>query len=437
MSIYSAMRAGVTGLNANASAMAVISDNIANLNTVGYKRGQTDFNAMVNAQNASTTYNAGGVIASTRRFVDLQGSLNQTSSATDLAISGDGFFIVTDDPTASQGSGGGLFTRAGSFSLDSKGLLKNAQGHFLMGAPITNGNVPSVTPSSLASLQAIDLSNVGSQAQASTKTSINANVDSRVSIYVGPPAYAAGAMAGYPAAANSIAPQVERSVEVYDSLGTARTLTLGFLKTGVNQWAVEAYMRPATDVGGTGLVASGAVQFSSSGVPTSVSPALSNLTINYAATTGAAAQPIALDLTTALTQFAIPSALNSATSDGSPPGNLTGVTVSKEGVLTAQFSNGRSQALYLIPVATFLNPNGLQPEGDGAYRVTLDSGLFTINQPSSGGAGIIQSNALEASNVDLGSEFTDLITTQRAYSAASKIITTADEMLQELLQIKR
>jgi flagellar hook protein FlgE len=244
-------------------------------------------------------------------------------------------------------------------------------------------------------------------------------------------------MAGYPAAANSIAPQVERSVEVYDSLGTARTLTLGFLKTGVNQWAVEAYMRPATDVGGTGLVASGAVQFSSSGVPTSVSPALSNLTINYAATTGAAAQPIALDLTTALTQFAIPSALNSATSDGSPPGTLTGVTVSKEGVLTAQFSNGRSQALYLIPVATFLNPNGLQPEGDGAYRVTLDSGLFTINQPSSGGAGIIQSNALEASNVDLGSEFTDLITTQRAYSAASKIITTADEMLQELLQIKR
>src|SRR3989304_9526240 len=113
MSIYSAMRAGVTGLNANASAMAVISDNIANLNTVGYKRGQSDFTAMVNAQNADTTYNAGGVIASTRRLVSLQGSINQTASPTDLAISGDGFFIVTEDSSATQGAGGGLFTRAG------------------------------------------------------------------------------------------------------------------------------------------------------------------------------------------------------------------------------------------------------------------------------------------------------------------------------------
>lgn len=437
MSIYSAMRAGVTGLNANASAMAVISDNIANLNTVGYKRGQTDFTAMINAQHAETTYNAGGVIASTRRLVDLQGSLNQTNSSTDLAISGDGFFIVTDDPAAAQGSSGGLFTRAGSFSLDANGLLKNAQGHYLMGAPITNGSLPSVTPSSLASLQPIDLSNVGSQAQASTQTAINANLDSRTAVYGGSPAYAAGAMAGYPSAVNSIAPQVERSVEIFDSLGTARTLTMGFLKTGVNQWDVEVYMRPAADVGGTGLVASGTVTFSSSGVPTTVPAGLQNFTINYAAATGAAAQPMSLDLTSGLTQFAIPSALNSATSDGSPPGNLVGVSVSKDGVLTAQFSNGRSQALYLIPVATFLNPNGLQPEGDGAWRVTLDSGLFTINQPSSGGAGIIQANALEASNVDLGTEFTDLITTQRAYSAASRIITTADQMLEELLQIKR
>jgi flagellar hook protein FlgE len=437
MSIYSAMRAGVTGLNANASAMAVISDNIANLNTVGYKRAHTDFTTVFNAQHADTSYNAGGVIAATQRLVDLQGSLNQTSSSTDLAISGNGFFIVTDDPEAAQGSSGGLFTRAGSFSLDANGLLKNAQGHYLMGAPITDDALPSVTPSSLASLQAIDLSNVGSQAQASTKSSINANVDSRTTIYSGTPAYAAGAMADYPGGTGSIAPQVERSIEIFDSLGTARTLTMGFLKTGVNKWAVEVYMRPAADVGGNGLVASGEVTFSTSGVATSVPASLSNFTINYATATGAAAQPIALDLTSGLTQFAIPSALNAATSDGSPPGNLVGVTVSKDGVLTAQFSNGRSQALYLIPVATFLNPNGLQPEGDGAWRVTLDSGLFTINQPNSGGAGIIQSNALESSNVDLGTEFTDLITTQRAYSAASRIITTADQMLEELLQIKR
>lgn len=437
MSIYSAMRAGVTGLNANASAMAVISDNIANLNTVGYKRGQSDFTAMVNAQNADTTYNAGGVIASTRRNISLQGSINQTASSTDLAISGDGFFIVTEDVNATTGAGGGLFTRAGSFTLDSDGRLRNAQGYYLMGAPIANGSLPNVTPSSLASLAPIDLSNVGSLAQQSTETAINANLDSRQTVYAGPPAYAAGAMAGYPAAANSIAPHVERSIEIYDSLGTARTMTLGFLKTGVNQWAVEVYMRPAADVGGTGLVASGTVAFSTSGVPTSVPAGLQNFTITYAGATGAAAQPMELDLASALTQFAIPSALNSATANGSPPGDLVGVSVSDDGVLTAQYSNGRSEALYLIPIATFLNPNGLQPDRGGAFRVTLDSGLFTINQPGSGGSGAIQSNGLEASNVDLGTEFTDLITTQRAYSAASRIITTADQMLEELLQIKR
>jgi flagellar hook protein FlgE len=438
MSIYSAMRAGVTGLNANSSAMAVISDNIANLNTVGYKRGQTDFSAVLNAQNASTSYNAGGVLASSRRFIDLQGALQQADSATDLAINGNGFFIVTEDPSGTSGAGGGLFTRAGSFSLDAKGLLRNAQGYYLMGAPMTTGTSASISPSSLASLQVINLSNVGSTAEASTKAAVNANLDSREDIYAGTPAYAAGAMAAYPAGTGAIAPQVERSIEIYDSLGTARTLTMGFLKTGTNTWATEIYMRPAADVTGTnGLVASGSIAFSSSGVPTTVSPALQGFSITYATTVGAAAQPMTLDLTTGLSQYATPSALNSATADGSPPGDLSGVTISDAGVLTAQYSNGRSEALYLIPVATFLNPNGLEAERGGAYRVTLDSGQFTINSAGSGGAGPIQSNALEASNVDLGSEFTSMITTQRAYSACSKIITTADDMLDELIRIKR
>lgn len=437
MSIYSAMRAGVTGLNANSSAMAVISDNIANLNTVGYKRGQTDFSAILNAQNAETSYNAGGVIASTRRLIDLQGSMEQSNSATDLAINGSGFFIVTDDASGTGGAGGGLFTRAGSFSLDASGLLKNAQGYYLMGAPITTAG-SSVSPSSLASLQPINLANVGSTAEASTTASINANLDSRESIYSGVPAYAAGAMAAYPGGAGSIAPQIERSIEVYDSLGTARTLTMGFLKTGTNTWATEIYMRPASDVtGANGLIASGNISFSTSGVPTAVSAALQTLNITYAASTGAANQTIALDLSSNLTQYASASSLNSATADGSPPGDLIGVTVSEGGVLTAQYSNGRSEPLYLIPVATFLNPAGLRPERGGAYRVTLDSGQFTLNAPGSGGSGPIQSNALEASNVDLGTEFTSMITTQRAYSACSKIITTADDMLDELIRIKR
>ncbi len=436
MSIYSALRAGVTGLNANSSAIAVISDNIANLNTVAYKRGQSDFADLVNVSANTSSYSAGGVLASTRRYVDLQGSIDRTTSATDLAIAGDGFFIVTDQPDSGEGAGGGLFTRAGSFSLDADGRLVNAQGYFLLGAPLSNDDT-NVTPSSLASLQAIDLSNVGAVAEASTQASVNANLDSREEIYSGATAYAAGAMAGYPSAANSIAPQVERSIEIYDSLGTARTLTLGFLKTGTNTWAAEIYMRPASDVGGDGLVASGTINFSTSGVVTGVSAGLENFTITYDAAVGAADQTIALDLSTALTQYATPSALNSATVNGAPPGDLEGVQVSEDGVLTAQFTNGRSEELYLIPVATFLNPNGLTQAGGGAYRVSLDSGGFTLNSPGSGASGTIAANALEASNVDLGTEFTSLITTQRAYSASSKIITTADEMLEELIRIKR
>ena len=151
----------------------------------------------------------------------------------------------------------------------------------------------------------------------------------------------------------------------------------------------------------------------------------------------AADQRLQFDFMTGLKQYAISSALNSATADGSPPGNLTGVNVSTGGILTAQFSNGRSEPLYLIPVATFLNPNGLAAEPGNAFRQSIDSGLVTINSAGTGAAGKFQSSALEASNVDLGTEFTDMIVTQRAYSASSRVITTADEMLDELIRIKR
>jgi len=120
-----------------------------------------------------------------------------------------------------------------------------------------------------------------------------------------------------------------------------------------------------------------------------------------------------------------------------PPGDLVGLVLEGDGFLTAQFSNGRARALYQIPLATFLNPNGLKADQGGAFRTTLESGLYNINSSNAGGAGRIVSGALEASNVDLATEFTNLITTQRAYSAASRIITTADQMLEELLMVKR
>ena len=435
MSIYTALRAGVSGLTANSSALAVISDNIANVNTVGYKRSGVDFSALVNAQNSATTYNAGGVLPLTRQQISLQGSLEQSRSTTDLAISGDGFFIVS--PNSQQLSNGGsvLFTRAGSFTIDAQGYMVNAQGLFLQGWPVqANGSVSS-SPTSLSAIEPVNIAGVGGLAEPTENISINANLTSGETSYAG--AYVAGDMA-----TGTVTPQFETSLEVYDSLGAPRSIAIGFLKTGPNTWRAEAYARPNTNITNGavngGLLASGTVTFNTDGIVASTTGTIgSTFSIPWAASTGAAAQPVTLDLQSGMTQFANSYSVTSVTADGVPPGDLVGLVLEGDGMLTAQFSNGRARALYQIPLATFLNPNGLKADQGGAFRTTLDSGLYNINSSNAGGAGRIVSGALEASNVDLAAEFTNLITTQRAYSAASRIITTADQMLEELLQIKR
>lgn len=437
MSIYTALRAGVSGLTANSSALAVISDNIANVNTVGYKRSGVDFSALVNAQNSNTTYNAGGVLPLTRQQISLQGSLEQSRSPTDLAISGDGFFIVS--PSNQQLSNGGsvLFTRAGSFTIDANGYMVNAQGLFLQGWPVNSDGSVVSSPTSLSAIEPVNISGVGGLAEPTENVGINANLNSDQANYAGPPAYAAGDMAD-----GTVSPHFESSLEVFDSLGAPRTIAFGFLKTGPNTWQVEAYARPNTNITGGagtgGLLATGTLNFNADGTVNTVTGTIgSTFTIPWAASTGAAAQDIDLDLTTGMTQFAKSFGVTSVTADGVPPGDLVGLILEGDGFLTAQFSNGRARALYQVPLATFLNPNGLAPDQGGAFRTTLESGLYNINSSNAGGAGRIVSGALEASNVDLAAEFTNLITTQRAYSAASRIITTADQMLEELLQIKR
>ncbi|MBL8542832.1 MAG: flagellar hook protein FlgE [Hyphomonadaceae bacterium] len=435
MSIYTALRAGVSGLTANSSALAVISDNIANVNTVGYKRSGVDFSALVNAQNSNTTYNAGGVLPLTRQQISLQGSLEQSRSPTDLAISGDGFFIVS--PSNQQLSNGGsvLFTRAGSFTIDANGYMVNAQGLFLQGWPVNSDGSVVSSPTSLSAIEPVNISGVGGLAEPTESVGINANLNSDQANYAG--VYAAGDMAD-----GTVSPHFESSLEVFDSLGAPRTIAFGFLKTGPNTWQVEAYARPNTNITGGagtgGLLATGSLNFNADGTVNSVTGTIgSTFTIPWAASTGAAPQDIDLDLTTGMTQFAKSFGVTSVTADGVPPGDLVGLILEGDGFLTAQFSNGRARALYQVPLATFLNPNGLAPDQGGAFRTTLESGLYNINSSNAGGAGRIVSGALEASNVDLAAEFTNLITTQRAYSAASRIITTADQMLEELLQIKR
>jgi flagellar hook protein FlgE len=435
MSIYTALRAGVSGLTANSSALAVISDNIANVNTVGYKRSGVDFSALVNAQNSNTTYNAGGVLPLTRQQISLQGSLEQSRSTTDLAISGDGFFIVSPNNQQLSNGGSVLFTRAGSFTIDADGYMVNAQGLFLQGWPVASDGSVTTSPTSLSAIEAVNISGVGGLAEPTANVGINANLNSDQAAFAG--AYAAGDLAD-----GTVTPHFESSLEVFDSLGAPRTIAFGFLKTGANTWQVEAYARPNTNITGGaltgGLLATGTLTFNTDGTVAGTTGTIgAAFSIPWAASTGASAQPITLDLETGMTQFAKSFGVTSVTADGVPPGDLVGLVLEGDGMLTAQFSNGRARALYQIPLATFLNPNGLAADQGGAFRTTLESGLYNINSANAGGAGRIVSGALEASNVDLAAEFTNLITTQRAYSAASRIITTADEMLEELLMIKR
>ncbi len=446
MSIYTALRAGVSGLAAQSSALAVISDNIANVNTTGYKRGITDFSPLVNGQSRFTTYNAGGVVSQTRRLVDLQGSLEQSRSPTDLAVVGDGFFVVSRNSSQLAEGGDAMFTRAGSFEVDSDGNMVNAEGFFLHGWPVAADGTVDASPSSLSSLRPVNTASVGGIAEPTENITINANLQATQTAYTGTPAYTQGSLT----APGGLDNHFETTIEGFDSLGAPRTMSVRFLKTGANEWAFEVASRPDTATDATahpnGLLGAGYIGFNPDGTVNTVTdlpPAnvaavpFPPLSITWNATSGAAPQSVAIDLASGMSQFAIQYSVSSVTADGVPPGDLIGVQLEGNGFLTAQFSNGRTRPLYQLPLATFLAPNNLEASEGGTFRTTLESGQYSINQMNNGGAGRIESGVLEASNVDLASEFTTLITTQRAYSASARIITTSDQMLEELIAIKR
>lgn len=465
MSLNSALAAGTSGLIANAGALAAISDNIANVNTVGYKRTVTDFDPLVKASSNAIAYNAGGVNASSRQLITSQGLLATSSAPTDIGISGDGFFVVTTKSENLTPTDAYLFTRAGAFSPDENGYLQNTAGYYLQGWPVDADGSVNANPTDLANLETINIGAIGGTAEATTRMQFNANLDAEQAAHVG--AYAVGDLATYSAGPPTVGtqPHFTTSVQVFDSLGQLHNLTFAFLKrdptTNPNEWYMEVFATPASDVvtaAGNGVVLSGNVTFSSNGAFDLANSTFSN-TINgepgitlgasgggaadrWADPLGVSDQTIMLDFggpnsTGGLTQLASPSAVASTSVNGSVFGDLSGVEIDNNGFVTAKFNNGVIKPVYQLPVATFINANGLAPDNGGSYRVTPESGLFTMKQPGVGGAGLISPNSLESSNVDLATEFTGLITTQRAYSAASKIITTADEMMAELISMKR
>jgi flagellar hook protein FlgE len=473
MSINSAMNAGVSGLLANSQALSAISDNIANVNTVGYKTSDTTFESLVSNQGANGAPQAGGVIEQTTQLVTQQGLTTQTSSPTDLSINGSGFFVTTTEPSTIGGANTTAFTRAGSFTTDSQGYLQNTAGLYLQGWPVDANGDP-ISSESTSALQPINVTSLSSAPGPTTAVSVTANLKSTQATSAAASTYSqyTEPMSTYDAATGTgVAPDYSIQIPVSDSQGGQRTLQLDFLKSSTpNTWNVEVVAVPASDVTNGGLngtstaglaagqITAGTIAFTPSGAidpanstlfgsgatsadltlvlgaSSAATPAAGSTTANWSSSLGIAAQSITLNLND-LSQYASASATTTINTNGTPFGSLSSVSINAGGNVTALFSNGISRTIAQVAIATFPNPDGLTAISGDAYQTSQTSGAYTLDTPGTGSAGLLDPSTLEASTVNLSSQFSDLITTQQAYSASSKIITTADQMLQELINI--
>jgi flagellar hook protein FlgE len=525
MSILGALFSGVSGLFAESQAMGMISDNISNANTTAYKETDASFSTLVTQIPTATSYQPGGVVAHPVTAIDQQGLLQATTSGTDLAISGGGFFVVNN--TAND-TGTFTFTRAGSFKIDANGNLKNGAGFFLQGQKLTpaqaqaiaNGNVSQLTATALTSLTTVNVNGLSGSARPTSTITLAANL---------------------PASDTSASTPHTMTVPVFDSQGTEHDLTLSFsrvpavpstqnfaigggapavgdiftvtidnqifttqpLSTATNAGIATAINNALSGTTFTAALVGGQVQItdtsgnvmnpadsitaiapgtetfavagtangitnanqwtataSIAGGQAVIAPGDNKIifnpdgTINAASTlnapgaititqwnTGGAAVPQALNLNlgipgqpNGLTQFGGPFAVTTVDQNGLHFGNFTGITVDQNGIVTANFDNGLKTAIYLIPVATFPDPDGLAPQSGNVYLQTNDSGTFLLQQSGTGRAGQIAPSSLENSTVDIATQFAHLIVTQRAYEANAKVITTSDQMLQTLIQ---
>jgi len=566
MSLFGSLTSGVSGLVAQSSAMGAIADNITNVNTVGYKKTGVEFQPLVTKQTSPTAYSPGGVQSRPRASTDVQGLLQATTSQTDLAIAGDGFFVVNEEREPTTGHEY-LFTRAGSFFMDDEGFLRNTAGFYLQGWPtdpsgniiLPDGSNSGITNTRIMSpgfLETINLSGISGTPAVTSEIEVGANLPAN----------------------SAVGDSYNVDIQFFDTLGNANGTGLVFTKSDANEWDVsvdppadssvinlyddagdiyqsvgqlefsgipDAGQSLTVDVGGTaytytfvtgataagddqiqvdgnrtlaqvvselrdeinaditggpastklgngtvllirgdttnpvitvdpsGLTAGGvpvtsqtnpfsmqpltatgpALTFSGDGVPAIVG--IHKMSV-HGFTSGAAdlddadldgdgnldVEQVSLGFGTigeadGMTQFGGEFTPNFVRQNGANFGTFSGVTISPGGEMVALFDNGEQRTIYQLPVATFVNPNGLGGKSGNVWNATQASGDPTLRRADSGLAGQIAQSSLEASTVDIGEEFTDMIVVQRAYSAATRIISTADEMLEELVRIKR
>ena len=400
----SLLNTSVSGMSADSNWLSSISQNVANANTTGYKSLETDFSALVD-QVSTGAADGAGVQSRTMSLNSLQGSIATSQTATNLAVQGSGYFVV------SNAAGATYLTRDGSFVPDASGNLVNSEGYYLLASKIPSGS--SAAPNSLSSLQKVNVDSAGLTAVATTTAALSANLPSTAT----PTAFVA------PTSTTAATSTEQTSLVVYDNLGGADTINLYFTKTGSagdGAWEVDAY-------DGTTALASQTLAFSATtGALTSGSP------LKFTAPNG---QTVSLDLSQ-MTQFASGFSVSSATANGSAPSSLSGVSIGADGTLSYNYSNGASVAAYDIPLANVASPDNLSSVSGNAYTTTAASGPIFLGSPNSGGFGAIESSALESSTVDLATELTSMIQAQSAYEANSKVFQTGATILDVLNNLK-
>ncbi len=412
----SILNTSVSGMQGDTNWLSTIAQNVANSNTTGYKNVETEFSSLVD-QIADGDQSFGGVSTRAVSLNALQGSVTSTSTATDLAVQGAGFFVVSD-------STGNLYlTRNGSFTPDASGNLVNSAGYYLMAANVQNGASP-LAANSLTGLQKVNVVNAGQTATPTTTGSLTANLPSTATP-VAPANLPSTNSAGstYTAAT---------SLVVYDNLGGSHTINVYFTNTGSNTWEVDAYDASTASA--------------NAGFPYSSGP-LATQTLTFNPTTGAlsSGSPLAFTVPNGqtmnldfgnLTQLAAGFNVTAATANGNAPSGISGVSISTTGSLTFNYANGTSSVAYDIPLANVVSPDNLASVNGGAYLQTSASGPIFLGTAGGAGFGKIEDSSLESSTVDLATELTNMIQAQSAYEANSKVFQTGANILDVLNGLK-
>ncbi len=415
---------GLSGLNATAKSLEVIGNNIANSATYGAKAARAEFSdvyaAALNGAGASAIGIGVNLTAVSQQFT--QGNIMTTDNPMDLAINGAGFFQVTD------GNSPVSYTRNGQFKVDRDGFIVNNSLQKLLGYPASGTGI--IQPGTAVPLQ---LPTSGIDPQTTANIMLEMNLDSRLGVTA--PAVAPLINFSDPATYNNAT-----SMTVYDDKGQDIALTYYFQKSATDTWNVFVTAN-GTTVGGTALAPTPVttISFPANGsAPTSPAGAVA---LNIPASTNAAGAAtlaipgVQLDLTTA-SQFGTNFGVTNMTQDGYAPGQLNSITVENNGIVMARYSNGQSKPAGQVEIANFRNPQGLQPLGDNGWGRTFSSGDPVLGTPGNGNLGVLQSGALEESNVDLTGELVNMITAQRTYQANAQSIKTEDQIMQTLVNMR-